>query len=105
MTNSFARLAGLMTIVPLMFGASAARANDDVILASCKAELQLSDSGCACVLDKVHSDLSDKQLEFFVAAISKNQPAMMQAQMALTGAEMMEIANFMTATPQICQNQ
>lgn len=82
-----------------------AQADDAVILASCKAELKLSDSGCACVLDKVHSELSDTQVEFFVAAIGKNQPAMMQAQMALTGAEMMEIATFMTATPQSCQNQ
>lgn len=105
MTNPFARLAATTAIISAVLGAGAALANDDVILASCKAELQLSDSGCACVLDKVHSELSDKQIEFFVAAIGKNQAGMMQAQMALTGAEMMEIATFMTATPQQCQNQ
>ena len=104
MANPVARLAGL-AVLPVVFYAVTAQANDDVILASCKTELQLSESGCACVLDKVHSELSDNQLAFFVAAISKDQPAMVQAQMALTGAEMMEIATFMTATPQSCQNQ
>ena len=91
-----------LTAAGLTGFAGAAVANDEVILASCKAELQLSDSGCACVLDKVHSELSDKQLAFFVAAIGKDQPAMMKAQMELTGAEMMEIATFMTETPQQC---
>lgn len=105
MANLFVKLAGATTVCAVALATGAASANDEVILASCKAELQLSDAGCACVLDKVHSELSDKQLAFFVAAISKNQPVMMQAQMALTGAEMMEIANFMTVTPQQCQNQ
>ncbi|MBO6724377.1 MAG: hypothetical protein JJ911_01780 [Rhizobiaceae bacterium] len=82
-----------------------ASADDDAILASCKADLQFSDSACACVLDKVHETLNEKQLAFFVAALRKDTQAQMKAQMDLTGAEMMEMANFMTQTPQQCQNQ
>ena len=98
----FAALAlmGLITA-----GSNPAMADDAVILASCKDDLQLSDSGCACVLDKVHSELSENQLTFFVAAISEDQAAMAQASMVLTGAEMMEMATFMTSTPQQCQDQ
>ena len=81
-----------------------ARADDGAILASCKTDLKLSDSGCACVLDKVHSTLNEKQLAFFVASLRKDTQAQMKAQMGLTTAEMMEMANFMTATPQECQN-
>ena len=80
-------------------------ADDATILASCKNELKLSDSGCACVLDKVHSTLNEKQLTFFVAAISGDSNAMMQAQTQLAGNEMLEVTNFMTTTPQQCQNQ
>ena len=82
-----------------------ARADDATILASCKADLQFSDSACACVLDKVHETLNEKQLAFFVAALKKDTQAQMKAQMELTGGEMLEMANFMTQTPQQCQNQ
>ncbi|QDZ01728.1 hypothetical protein FQ775_15865 [Nitratireductor mangrovi] len=88
-----------------LFAAEVAMADDAAILASCKTDLQLSDSGCACVLDKVHSTLNDKQLAFFVAAIKKDTATQQKAQMALSGEEMMEMANFMTMTPQQCQNQ
>ncbi len=89
----------------LLLAPASAVADDEAILASCKADLQLSDSGCACVLDRVHEDLNDKQLAFFVAAIRKDAEAQMKAQMGLTGDEMMELANFMTQTPMQCQNQ
>jgi len=86
-------------------GAGAATADDAVILKSCKDDLQLSGSACACVLDKVHSELSENQRTFFVAALREDQAAMMSAQMKLTGAEMMEMANFMAITPQHCEAQ
>ena len=56
-----------------------ARADDATILASCKADLQFSDSACACVLDKVHETLNEKQLAFFVAALKKDTQAQMKA--------------------------
>ncbi|MEL7014065.1 MAG: hypothetical protein AAFO72_12390 [Pseudomonadota bacterium] len=100
-----AGMAAMAVVTLILTGAGAAQADDAVILASCQQDLQLSDAGCACVLDKVHSELSDKQLAFFVAAISQDQPAMMAAQMELTGAEMMQMANFMVETPQQCEAQ
>lgn len=72
-----------------LFAGEVAMADDAAILASCKTDLQLSDSGCACV----------------VAAIKKDTATQQKAQMALSGEEMMEMANFMTMTPQQCQNQ
>ncbi len=104
-TTTGLRLAGMALVGLINVGSSTVTADDAVILASCKDDLQLSDSGCACVLDKVHSELSENQLTFFVAAISEDQETMAQASMALTGAEMMEMATFMTSTPQQCQDQ
>ncbi|MBO6717275.1 MAG: hypothetical protein JJ913_04885 [Rhizobiaceae bacterium] len=97
-------LAAAATVTGLLLAAPAL-ADDELIMASCKADLQLSDSACACVLDRVHETLSENQLAFFTAAIRGDQQAQMAAQMNLTGAEMMEMANFMTQTPMECRNQ
>lgn len=98
---------GALAVAGLTFGGvSIANADDDAaILASCTADLQLSASGCACVLDKVHEELNDNQRAFLVAAVTEDQANMVTAQMALTGEEMMEVATFMTTTPQQCQAQ
>lgn len=72
--------AGLVFLIP-----GSAHANDEAILASCKKDLKLSDSGCACVLNKVHTTLNEKQLAFFVASLRKDRQALMKAQMELTG--------------------
>jgi hypothetical protein len=98
-------VAGAAALACAVSAAGVALADDALILASCKADLQLSDTGCACVLDKVHETLNENQLAFFVAALRKDQQAQMKAQMNLTGAEMMEMANFMTQAPTQCQNQ
>ena len=101
------RLAAAVPVLAGLFlmAGTAARANDDAILASCKHDLRLSDSGCACVLEKVHSELNEAQFAFFVASVSGDVAGQQKAQMQLTGEDMQKLAMFMTTTPQQCQNQ
>lgn len=83
------------------------KADDAVIYDSCKKELQLSDSGCQCVLTEVHNTLTPNQLEVFVAMIQGDNSAMVAAQSSgkLTGEDMIVLANFMTTTPNKCKTQ
>lgn len=85
--------------------APAAIADDDaVILESCKADLELSDKGCSCLLDKIHDELTVDQQAFLVASIGEDRSAVQTAMTKLSGEEMMEMATFMTVTPSECKN-
>ncbi len=87
--------------------ASPAMAQDPMqaIYNSCKEVLQLSDSGCDCVIAETKDKLNDGQIAFFSAAVSNDSAAMVEAQGKLTGDEMLELTEFMTVTPSTCQNQ
>ncbi len=76
--------------------------NDAAILASCKADLQLTDAGCDCLLGKVKAELSAGQQTFLVAAISNDAAGQQSAMAQLSGEEMMELTGFMTNAPQSC---
>ena len=80
-------------------------ASDQIIRDSCKNDLKLSDSGCDCVVNEANENLNANQLEFFIAAISKDNGKMMEMQSKISGDEMMELTNFMTTTPTTCKNQ
>ena len=99
----------IATLLPFVFATAmivgGAQANDEVLLKSCKEDLKLSESGCACVMEKIANELSDKQRNFLVASISNDQQAMQQGFKELTGQEMMDVTTFMTQTPMQCQNQ
>lgn len=82
-----------------------ALASDQIIRDSCKNDLKLSDSGCDCVVNEANENLNANQLEFFIAAISKDNGKMMEMQSKISGDEMMELTNFMTTTPTTCKNQ
>lgn len=83
------------------------KADDTVIFNSCKKDLQLTDSGCQCVLTEVNSSLTPNQLEVFVAMIQGDNSAMIAAQSSgkLTADDMTTLANFMAVTPNKCKSQ
>ena len=95
-----------LSVAGILTAGSAFAADDpfEAIYNSCKAELKLSDSGCECVVNAAQS-LNENELTFFVAAISGDPSQLGAAQSAVTGAEMMNVTNFMTVTPTQCQNQ
>ena len=100
---------GSIVFVCFVLGASIdhSLASDEAVYNSCKKDLQLSDSGCQCVLDEMHSNLSDHQREVFVELIQGNNAALIAAQSSgkLTAEDMTVLTNFMTTTPSKCQSQ
>ena len=91
----------LLSAACLAVGLSTAMANEDAILASCKQDLRLSDSGCQCVLEKT-GEFNEKQMAMFVAMITKDQAGMMKLQGELTGNEMQNLATRMAQIPSEC---
>lgn len=89
------------------FVISSAQADDEIIFASCKKDLKLSDSACQCVLSEVHDNLKPNQLEMFMAMVKGDGAAIAQAQAAgkLTGNDMLLLTNFMATTPTKCQSK
>jgi hypothetical protein len=90
-----------------IFAASATSAgaleNREVLYASCKKDLQLSDTGCDCLMMRMDAELNAKQQRFIATAISKDRDGMVKAQGELSGNEMMEVSTFMTQAPSQCQ--
>lgn len=95
----------LLTALPFVI--SSAEADDAIIFASCKKDLQLSESACQCVLSEVHDNLKPNQLEMFMAMIQGDGAAIAQAQSSgkMSGNDMMLLTNFMATTPTKCQNK
>lgn len=94
--------AGALGLALMVSGGAQAQSNDEKIVASCKAELQMTDAGCGCLLDKVHAELSEGQQSFLVAAISNDTAGQQSAMQQLSGEEMLELTTFMTSAPQSC---
>ena len=95
----------LLTILPFVI--SSAEADDEIILASCKKDLKLSDSACQCVLSEVHDNLEPNQLAMFMAMIQGDGAAIAQAQAGgkLNGNDMLLLTDFMATTPTKCQKK
>jgi len=72
---------------------------------SCKTGLQFTDSACDCLVAKVKSELNEKELTMFMAGIKEDPALMQEIQNTITREEMENVMNFMTVTPQQCQNQ
>lgn len=100
-------LIGATSLVAMLAGAVAASADNEKIYASCKKDLQLTDSGCQCVLKEVADNLNEHQTEMLVVMIGEDKQAVAQAMSSgkLSGEDMLFLTNFMTTTPTKCQNQ
>jgi len=101
------------TCLPVIFAAmlslpvSPALAEDNFhfIHNSCKTGLQFSDSACDCLVAKVKSELNENELTMFMAGIKEDPDLMQEIQNTISREEMENVMNFMTVTPQQCQNQ
>jgi len=86
---------------------STAFANDDIIRASCKSDLKLSDSGCDCVIKAVESELTSSQKEALALMVGPEQSTFAQAlsEGKISGEDMTVLSNFMATTPANCQDK
>ncbi len=89
-------LGTLLSFVPVQ------AADRDTIIKSCQKALRLSDSGCACIADKVEKEFNAQQLEFFLAVITSDQERRIEAQGKLTSNEMTFVATRMQQLPVEC---
>jgi hypothetical protein len=89
----------------LALSAGSACANDETIRASCAKDLKMNEFECECIVARVNSELNDKQMMFFMAAIQNDSAGMAVAQGAIGGDEMLELTEFMTTAPASCKGQ
>lgn len=89
-------LGTLLSFVPVQ------AADRGAIIKSCHAALGLSDSGCACIADKVEKEFSEPQLEFFLAVITGDKQRRIAAMGKLTSNEMTIVATRMQQLPVEC---
>ena len=95
----------LACVVPFALSAGSADANDETIRASCAKDLKMNESECECIVGRVNSELNEKQMSFFMAAIQNDSAGMAVAQSGVSGDEMLELTQFMTSAPSSCKGQ
>lgn len=61
-----------VTTVSASPGAEAQGERAQFALAQCAAELGLTDAECACVMDEMTDDLSERQIDYFIVRIARN---------------------------------
>jgi hypothetical protein len=96
----------LVVVGFVLTGVVAAQAgNRETIMAECAKQLQLSDSGCTCIVDRAENELSPVQQELLIAGVTDNQAGRMAAIGKMSPTEMQEVAAFMQSAPQTCSAQ
>ena len=67
-------LRGLLTASLMASAAPSAQAQtpEQAVLAQCAAEVGFTEPECACVLDTVRPDITERQYEYFVARVTRN---------------------------------
>lgn len=93
----------LVGIPPLAFIVAA----DDIeiLKEECRNQLNLGDSGCACIGDRAEDVLNENQQGLVVAMVTKDQAASAALRDQMTVEEITGAANFMMEAPQFCAAQ
>lgn len=95
-------LAIAMMIASLATAASAGER--DIVIASCKSELRMSNSECDCIAGKFE-ELEPKQQRAFLVFIKEDRAEMAKLQGEMTIAEMTAVGNAMDRMPKDCAGQ
>ncbi len=77
----------------------------DTLVAECRVQLNLSDSGCACVGERARLDLTPKQQEMVVAQVTNDREASDALQAEIPMDEIMIAMEWMNDIPVICEQQ
>lgn len=73
----------------------------DVVIASCKSQLRMSNTQCDCIAGKYEA-LAPKQQKVFLAIIKEDRAAMVKLQGEMTVAEMTAVGTAMEKMPAEC---
>jgi hypothetical protein len=79
--------------------------NADILEAECHAQLDLGDSGCACIGDRADELLDDDQQALVVAALTGDDETRDELRADMSAEDMAEAIDFMNDTPGICAAQ
>ena len=79
--------------------------NISTLQAQCEPQLNLSTSGCTCLVSAAQSLLNSKQLDFVVSAIARDAEALDTAKGALNDEELIKVTTFMSEEPSKCENR
>lgn len=96
---------GLFIVAVQAVGLTARADNADILVEECGAQLNLGDSGCACIGDHAEQVLNENQQGLVVAMVTKDQAAAEALRSQMTVEEITGAANFMMEAPQICASQ
>ena len=100
-----AALGGVFIIAFQALGLTAAADNADILVEECNAQLNLGDSGCACIGDHAQQVLNENQQGLVVAMVTKDQAGAAALRSEMTIEEITGAAEFMMEAPQICASQ
>lgn len=88
----------------LSTGQANADAADDLV-DECHIQLDLSDSGCACIGESARRDLSETQQEFVLAQVTDDKAASDSLMQGMTVDEMTQAAEWMMTIPTECEQE
>lgn len=97
-----AAMAGVFLASGLLAGQALADAADDLV-DECHIQLDLSDSGCACIGESARRDLSETQQEFVLAQVTDDKAASDSLMQDMTIEEMTQAAEWMMSAPTNCE--
>ena len=97
-----AAVLGAFLASSLFAGQAYADAADDLV-DECHIQLDLSDSGCACIGESARRDLSETQQEFVLAQVTDDKAASDSLMQDMTVEEMTQAAEWMMSAPTNCE--
>ncbi len=97
-----AAVLGALLASGLIAGQAHADAADDLV-DECHVQLELSDSGCACIGESARRDLSETQQEFVLAQVTDDKAASDSLMQGMTVEEMTQAAEWMMSAPTDCE--
>ncbi|HXK53629.1 MAG TPA: hypothetical protein PK405_02995 [Hyphomicrobiales bacterium] len=83
-------------------GLRAAEQDIDTLRSECGKQLNLGESGCACIADTAAKELNDKQQALVAAMVTKDEGRSAQLRGEMNINEMTQAAGFMMRAPQLC---
>lgn len=93
-------LAGIQSVPP------AARAGQaEILVEECHKQLNLGESGCACIGERADRILNDKQRQLVVAMVTRDQAASSDLRAHMSDDETSGAENFMNEAPRVCATQ
>ncbi|MEM7224372.1 MAG: hypothetical protein AAF495_15435 [Pseudomonadota bacterium] len=100
----FLILSGLMLALAVSTGGVAA-GTADTLSEECAAQLNMSESACACIGARAEAELNDKEQAMVVAMVQKDRAESARLRGEMTTEELTNAGNFFRTAPGVCVSQ